>query len=126
VFDDVPDLRGGDGEGVDGGDVPDALRRWLRRYRDAQETEAAMLDVWVDATLQDAALRADAAAAMDWGRRRMARFLAPRGFGDAHAEAVVAVALMSAFGARARTTQDIDAATQVVARGLLGRQEVRP
>ena len=56
-----------------------ALRRWLRRYNAAHANEAAMLRVWVDAALQDPALRAESAPLLDWGRRRMARYLRPRG-----------------------------------------------
>ena len=61
-----------------------------------------MLRVWVDAALQDPALRAESAPLLDWGRRRMARYLRPRGFGDVDIEAVVMVALLGVFGARPR------------------------
>ena len=64
---------------ADGPDGGAALRRWLRRYNAAHSGEAAMIRVWVDATLQDATLRADSAAAFDWGWRRTARFLRPAG-----------------------------------------------
>ncbi|HET6832837.1 MAG TPA: TetR/AcrR family transcriptional regulator [Acidimicrobiales bacterium] len=114
------------------GDIPDsaspegparraALRRWLRRYNAAHATEAAMIRVWVDAQLQDPTLSTDSAAALDWGRRRMARFLAPREFGDVDTEAVVMVALLGVFGARGRSTPTIDAATHIIEQGLLGR-----
>jgi AcrR family transcriptional regulator len=62
-----------------------ALRRWLRDYYAAHAGEAAMFRVWVDATLHDPTLDADSAPALDWGRRRMARFLQPRRFGDVDA-----------------------------------------
>jgi hypothetical protein len=78
-----------------------------------------MFRVWLDTSLQNSALSTDSAAALDWGRRRMARFLAPREFGDV--EAVVMVALLAAFGARGRSTPTIDAATHIVERGLLGQ-----
>jgi AcrR family transcriptional regulator len=97
-----------------------ALRRWLRRYDLAQVGEAAMLRVWVDAALQDAALRASAAPALDWGRRAMASFLARRGFGDAETEAVVMLALLSAFGARERSPSEVEAAARIVEQGLVG------
>lgn len=97
-----------------------ALRRWLRRYSVTQSHEAAMLRVWVDAALQDATLRADSAAALDWGRRAIAGFLARRGFGDVDTEAVVLVALLSAFGARARGATEVGAAARIVEQGLLG------
>ena len=80
-----------------------------------------MLRVWVDAALQDPALRAESAPLLDWGRRRMARYLAPRGFGDVDIEAVVMVALLGVFGARQRPAAEVDAAVHIIERGLLGR-----
>ncbi len=105
----------------DGANGRAALRRWLRRYNVAQAAEAAMIRVWVDAAREDGTLRADSAAALDWGRRRMARFLRPRGFGDDDAEAIVMVALLSAYGARERSAAAIEAAAHVIERGFLGR-----
>jgi AcrR family transcriptional regulator len=96
------------------------LRRWLRRYALTQANEAAMLRVWVDAALQDVALRASSAPALDWGRRRMVSFLEGRGFGDVDTEALVMVALLSALGAKQRTPAEVDAAAHVVEQGLLG------
>jgi AcrR family transcriptional regulator len=97
------------------------LRRWLGRYNAAHADEAAMLRVWIDAALQDPALRADSAPLWDWGRRRMSRSLRPRGFGDVDIEAVVMVALLGVFGARPRPAAEVDAAAQIIERGLLGR-----
>jgi AcrR family transcriptional regulator len=97
-----------------------ALRRWLRRSHEAQAKEAAMMRVWVDAALQDPALRADFAAPLDWGRRRLSRYLRQREFGDVDMDAVVMVALLGVLGARPRPAADIDAAAHVVQRGLLG------
>lgn len=97
-----------------------ALRRWLRRYAATQGTEAAMLRVWVDAALQDPALRAGSAPALDWGRRVAVSFLEPRGFGDIDTEAVVLLALLSSFGARDRTPAEVEAAAHIVEQGLLG------
>lgn len=98
-----------------------ALRRWLRRYNAMQAAETAMVRVWVDAARHDATLRSDSAAALDWGRRRMARFLRPRDFGDVETEAMVLVALLSAFGAQERSATTIDAAAHIIERGFLGR-----
>lgn len=98
-----------------------ALRRWLRRYNSAHASEAAMLRVWVDAALGDAALTADSAPALDWGRRQMVRFLRPRGFGDLSTDAVVLVALLSRFGVREQPPAVVDAAAHVIEHGLLGR-----
>lgn len=98
-----------------------AIRRWLRRYNATQAGETAMIRVWADAALEDASFRHDSAAALDWGRRRMARYLDPRGFGDVDSEAVVAVALLGTFGAQERPAGSVDAAAHIVERGLLGR-----
>lgn len=98
-----------------------AVRRWLRRYNATQTGQAAMIRVWADATLEDATLRPDSAAALDWGRRRLARFLQARGFGDVDAEAVVTVALLGTFGAEEQPAASIEAAAHIVERGLLGR-----
>jgi AcrR family transcriptional regulator len=105
----------------DGARARAALRAWLRRYNTAQAGEAAMIRVWVDAALADATLRADSAAAFDWGWRRLARFVAPRDFGDVDAEAVVMLGLLSGFGSRPRSPVEIEAAAQIIERGLLGR-----
>jgi AcrR family transcriptional regulator len=112
----IPDVFPEDGSSVTG-----VLRRWLRRYHAAHATEAAMLRVWVDAGLQDPVLRAESASPLDWGRRRMARYLRPRDFGDVDMEAIVMVALFGVFGARQRTAAEIEAAAHVIERGLLGR-----
>ena len=98
-----------------------ALRRWLRRYNTMQAAEAAMVRVWADAALHDTSLRGDSAAALDWGRRRMAQFLRRRDFGDVDTEAMVMVALLAAFGSRERSPAVVDAAAHVIERGFLGR-----
>jgi AcrR family transcriptional regulator len=106
---------------TDGAARTAAIRRWLRRYNATHAGEAAMIRVWADAALEDASFENDSAAALDWGRRRMAGFLSPRGFGDVDSEAVVAVALLSTFGARERSAAAIDAAAHIIERGFLGR-----
>jgi AcrR family transcriptional regulator len=98
-----------------------ALRRWLTRYNAAHASEAGMMRVWIDAALQDPELRTETAPLLDWGRRRMARVLAPRDFGDVEIEAVVMVALLEVFGARKRPGAEVDAAVHIIERGLLGR-----
>ncbi|MGH9228182.1 MAG: TetR/AcrR family transcriptional regulator [Acidimicrobiales bacterium] len=116
---DIPDIS-------DIVDSPDTARsatlpRWLRRYHTTQASEAAMIRVWLDATADDPSLQAESAAALDWGRRRMARFLEPRGFGDVDAEALVMVALLDAFGARPRGPSTVPATAHIIERGFLGR-----
>jgi AcrR family transcriptional regulator len=106
---------------LEGSTGTSALRRWLRRYHAAHANEALMLRVWMDAALQDPAIRSDSAAPLDWGRRRMSRFLGSRGFGDADFEALVMVALLGVFGARPRQPVEVDAAAHIIERGLLGR-----
>ena len=80
-----------------------------------------MLRIWVDAAHQDPSLRSESAPLLDWGRRRMARYLQPRGFGDVDTEAVVMVGLLGVFGARPRPAAEVDAAAHIIERGLLGR-----
>jgi len=116
AFVEIPDVVS-----MDGPTGSAALRQWLRRYNAAQAHEAAMIRVWLDAALQDATLRADSAAAFDWGWRRMARFLQPRGFGDVDSEAVFMVGLMSAFGGQKRPPAVVEAAAHLIEGGLLGR-----
>ncbi|MEX2256239.1 MAG: TetR/AcrR family transcriptional regulator, partial [Acidimicrobiia bacterium] len=113
---DIPDVRSLDGPKGTG-----ALRRWLRRYHAAHSSEALMLRVWVDAALQDPALRVESAPLLDWGRRRMSRYLRPRDFGDVDFDALVMVALLGVFGARPRKPAEVEAAAHVIERGLLGR-----
>jgi AcrR family transcriptional regulator len=97
------------------------LRRWLRRYYAAHAHEARMLRVWVDAALEDPVIRTESAPLLDWGRRRMSRFLEPRGFGNADLDAVVMVALLGVFGARQQPSAEVEAAAHIIERGLLGR-----
>ncbi len=80
-----------------------------------------MIRVWIDAALQDDSLTEDSAGVLDWGRRRMVRFLEPRGFGDVETDAVVLVALMDAFGVQERPARTVDAAVHIIERGFLGR-----
>ena len=116
---DIPDIS----DIVDGpGTARSAtLRQWLRRYQTTQASEAAMIRVWLDATADDPSLQPESAAALDWGRRRMARFLEPRGFGDVDTEALVMVALLDAFGARSQGPSTVPATAHIIERGFLGR-----
>jgi AcrR family transcriptional regulator len=113
----IPDAPASDGPA--GKDT--ALRLWLRRYNAAHSTETAVIRVWADASLDDPALRADSAAAYDWGRRQLARFLAPRDFGDVDTEAVIMVGLLGGFGARERSAVTVDSAAYIIERGFFGR-----
>jgi AcrR family transcriptional regulator len=116
TFLELPQLEGPDHSGDRA-----ALRRWLRRYNASQSEETGMIRVWVEGSLRDATLTAERAALFDWGRRRVARFLAPRNFGDVDTEALLMVSLLSAFGAESRPAATVDAAAHIIERGLLGR-----
>jgi AcrR family transcriptional regulator len=98
-----------------------AVRRWLRRYNAAYAGEAAVIRVWVDAGAHDGSLRADSAAALDWGRRRLARVLRRRGFGAVDIEAVIMLALLDSLSGGPQPANVIAATAHVVERGLLGR-----
>lgn len=106
---------------IEGSTGRSTLRKWLRRYHVAHANEVAMLRVWVDASLEDPTIRTESGPLLDWGRRRLARGLGARGFGDDDVEAVVMVALLGVFGARERPPAEIEAAALVIERGLLGR-----
>jgi AcrR family transcriptional regulator len=98
-----------------------ALRRWLRRYNAAHASEAAVIRVWVDAGVHEAPLRAESAAALDWGRRRIARTLRRRGFGDVEVEAVVMLSLLDALSRPQLPASVITGTALIIERGLLGR-----
>lgn len=116
----IPDLFG-----TDAPSGRTLLRRWLRRYNTAHANEAALLRVWLDGALQDPSLQCESAPPLDWGRRRMARYLGPRAFGDVDMDAVVMVALLGVFGARPRPPAEVEAAALLIERGLLGREPHR-
>ena len=77
-----------------------------------------MIRVWVEAALEDARMRSLSASALDWGRRRMVRVLGGA-TGDVDVEAIVMVALLGTFGSRPRGAVAVDAAANIVERGLL-------
>jgi AcrR family transcriptional regulator len=113
---DIPDIADTPGTATSA-----TLRQWLRRYHTTQASEAAMIRVWLDATADDPSLQPESAAALDWGRRRMAQFLEPRGFGDVDTEALVMVALLDALGARQPGPSTVPATAHIIERGFLGR-----
>lgn len=115
TLNDIPDLSDDSASGRM------ALRRWLRAYNEAQSSETAMMRVWVEASLQDDGTREDSAPALDWGRRRLAAALRPRGFGEPDIDAVVLLALVDTFGRYERPGRAVDAAVLIVERGFLGR-----
>jgi AcrR family transcriptional regulator len=102
----------------------EALRAWLQRYAQTERREAAVLDVWLEAGVQDPVIRSDLAPMVDWGRRTLADELRQRGFGDVDAEVIVLLGILSHLGAPAVETpiddSAIEAAAEVIEVGLLG------
>lgn len=115
AFTDIPDLTSADGPGSSA-----ALRRWLRRYASTSASEAAMIRVWVDGAADDPFQSLESAAALNWGRSRLVRYLEPRGFGDVDTEALLLVVLLDALGAQRRSPAAVEAAALFIERGLLG------
>jgi AcrR family transcriptional regulator len=115
AFDEIPDLAE-----LSGTARSTTLRRWLRRYASAHAAEAAMIRVWVDATVDDPLQGLESAAAVDWGRHRLLRVLEPRRFGDIDTDALMFVVLLDALGAHRRSPEVLEAAALVIERGLLG------
>jgi AcrR family transcriptional regulator len=99
-----------------------ALRQWLAEYNRAQAGETAMIRVWSDALRQSGDPVAEIAPTLDWGRRRIARLLASRGFGEVDIEAAVLLALLAGLGSRERTAAMLDIAALVIERGFFGRR----
>jgi hypothetical protein len=78
-----------------------------------------MIRVWVEAV--EEVLRTDRPAVFDWGRRRMARLLTGREFGDIDMDAVVLLATVEAFASYQREPAELDAVVRIVERAFLGR-----
>lgn len=114
----VADVSAALGELPDPGDRG-SLRRWLRRYHAVHSAKGAMIRIWVEAV--EESLRDDRAAVFDWGRRRMARLVGGRGFGDEEVDGVVLLAMVEAFGADGGGRVDVNVALRIVERGFLGR-----
>ena len=114
AFDEIPDI----------GPTPTvrqpALRQWLRRYHATHARQAAMIRLWADAIVDDPLLEMESAAALDWGRQRLVRFLAPRGFGDVEADALLMMPLLDAMGGFRSLPANAEATALIVERGLLG------
>lgn len=103
------------------GGIDDAsVRGWVRRHARSYSSEAAILGVWVDATSGDADARDESAAALEWGRSRIARFFGARGFGDADVDAVSMLGLLDAVGTGEQSAGELYAAATIIERGLLG------
>jgi AcrR family transcriptional regulator len=104
-------------------DLPDvptrfAMRRWLQRYAKVNLTSGPLVRVWIEAI--EGPLRLDRAAVTDWGRRRMARMLQARDFGDVDVEAEILMAIVEVFGSRTRTKAELDACLLLTERAFVG------
>lgn len=101
-----------------------ALATWLREYARTYEQEGAIIRVWTEAMARDPELNAFSVAALDRLRRRAARFLMPRAFGDIDADALVLLALVEGqqpvIGASRDGGRHVAIVTDIVRFGLLG------
>jgi hypothetical protein len=97
-----------------------ALRRWLGRYVEVNLTSGPLVRVWIEAI--EGPLRQDRAAVTDWARRRMARMLQAREFGDVEIEAEILMAMVEVFGSRTRTKAELDACLMLIDRGFVGAE----
>lgn len=78
-----------------------------------------MLRAWLEAMPQATELRGVTAAALHEVHARLTRFLAPRGFGDPQADALVLLAALD-LGAAPRDADGVDLMLAVLRRGFLG------
>ncbi|MCU1484153.1 MAG: regulatory protein TetR [Actinomycetia bacterium] len=118
----VEDLPAAAADPSGGGDTK-ALRQWLRSYLATYATEGPVIRAWVEAMWSDEDLRKASPPEVEALRRRMARFLAPREFGDVDADALVLMAVLDrsepVLDAGATDPAVVDAFTRVFERGLL-------
>jgi AcrR family transcriptional regulator len=106
-----------------GGAATRELREWIRRYLRVYGAEGPIIRAWIEAEWGDPELRAASPIEVEGLRRRMARFLAPRGFGDVDADALVLMALLDRSQPILDDQRDpaamVDAFALVLQRGLL-------
>jgi AcrR family transcriptional regulator len=95
-----------------------ALRRWLQGYAEIILTSGPAVRVWIEAI--EGPLRADRAAVIDWGRRRLAAMLREREIGDVDVSAEILLAVVEVFGSKPRTKAELDAVLTLIERGLVG------
>jgi AcrR family transcriptional regulator len=103
-------------------DLPDEptlpeLGRWLRRFSDVNLEGGPLMSVWGEAV--EGPLRRDAAAAIDFGRRRFARLLRGRGLDDADLAAALLLQMVEVFASSPRSKAEYDAFLSLVDRGYL-------
>jgi AcrR family transcriptional regulator len=104
------------------------LRAWVENHVSISLENAPISQEWIDASAGDPELRAVSMEALEWFRRRLAWFLAPRGFGDVDTDALILVALLL-HAVRHRLPADkqsetVDMVVMMLQRGFLGHQEL--
>lgn len=103
-----------------GGTDQVALRRWLEQYNLAQAGGTAMIQVWSESLRDRDDRTAENAPPLEWGRRRIAQRLAPRGFGDVDLDAALLLSFISQIGARRRDDATLDVAAAIIDRAFFG------
>jgi len=98
----------------------EALQSWLEKYVTTYASEAALVRVWVDATSDDPTLGVESAGALEWGRSRLVNFLAPRGFGDIDADALLMIVLLEVLTAVRRDPRTLTGGVTIIERALVG------
>ena len=110
----------------DGGE--DHLRRWLLKRDEIAVDAGPITRMWMELMVVDRDLQLASLRSVEENRRRLARFLEPRGFGDADSDALVLIALLADVG-RGRPwlvkgdddTASIEMLLQMIQRGILGQ-----
>lgn len=108
------------------------LRRWLQRREQVAVHAGPITRMWMEVMVVDRDLRMTSLRSMEDNRRRLARFLEPRGFGDVDADALVVLALLVEVGRRRPSIPDedvgdvpIDTLLHMIQRGILGQDAGR-
>ena len=116
----IPDVAGDRGAAAS----TRALKRWVAEYAETWQAEGPIFRLWVEAMAGDAALAEVTVGSMDVIRGTLARFLAPRPFGDTDMDAFLLLALLdlSQEGPSAPRAIDypIDVVVTLLRRGFLG------
>jgi AcrR family transcriptional regulator len=102
-----------------GRDVAGELRAWLTRYTATYAAEAAIFSMWSEAMSRDPELAAVSASVTETQREACASVLAPRGYGDVEAEALVMIMILDGMTAQRPTPSRIEVTAQMMERALL-------
>jgi len=94
------------------------LRAWLRLYSETYVEESSIFTMWSEAISRDGELGTISAAVIEGSRARLARYLAPRGWGDADADALVFVVFLDAMTAHRQTPARLENFARMIERGL--------